>query len=270
MSLRYREFRCHPALQPFVRLVWMLEVDRPAEFGPAERIVPDGIVEAVFNYRTPLSIQFAGRSATLQPTSTLVSQTTRYIDIEPTGPCGFVSVRFQPWGAYHFLSCPVADLADRSVPAYEVWGRTAMTEVEEHLAESTSDTERVNVVQGFLLEQLEHCQKSDVAPLVRAVWQHRGRLRVESLCQALGLSQRSLERTFATALGVTPKHLARLSRFLRACELMRQNAQPTLARVAQETGFYDQAHFTNDFRAFSGMTPREFLGREHVAFLEID
>ena len=51
---------------------------------------------------------------------------------------------------------------------------------------------------------------------------------------------------------------------------MRQSAEPTLTRVAQETGFYDHAHFTNDFKAFAGMTPSEFLVREHVAFLEID
>lgn len=268
--MRYREFRCHPSLEPFVRLVWMLELDQPAEFGPPERILPDGIVEAVFHYRTPLSIQFAGKRAAPQPTSSLVSQTTRYIEIEPAGPSGFVSVRFQPWGAYHFFHCPVAELADQSVPAHEVWGQAVVAEVEERLSEGTSAAERVDVVQGFLLEQLERHQKRDVSPLVRAVWQHKSPLRVESLARALGLSQRRLERIFAVALGVTPKHCARLSRFLRACEVMRRSAQPTLTRVAQETGFYDQAHFSNDFKALSGMTPSEFLIREQVAFLEID
>ena len=156
--MRYREFRCHPSLEPFVRLVW-LELDEPADFGPPERILPDGIVEAVFHYRTPLSIQFGGRWAAPQPTSSLVSQTTRYIDIEPDGPSGFVSVRFQPWGAYHFFHCPVAELADQSVPAQEILG-PVVAELEERLSEGTSDAERVSLVQGFLLEQLQRCQKT--------------------------------------------------------------------------------------------------------------
>jgi AraC-like DNA-binding protein len=31
------------------------------------------------------------------------------------------------------------------------------------------------------------------------------------------------------------------------------------AQIALECGYYDQPHFAHDFRAFSGLTPREYL-----------
>ena len=31
--------------------------------------------------------------------------------------------------------------------------------------------------------------------------------------------------------------------------------------IAFESGYYDQAHFINDFKAFSGFTPNQFLSK---------
>ena len=78
-----REFAPSPALAPFVQLIWCLELDSAADFGPPERVTPDGILELVLHYRRPLPVGFAGEPMRRQPRSSLVSQTHRYLEMAP-------------------------------------------------------------------------------------------------------------------------------------------------------------------------------------------
>ena len=55
---------------------------------------------------------------------------------------------------------------------------------------------------------------------------------------------------------MAPKALARLLRFERALQRVRAGAD--LVDVALDSGYYDQAHFNRDFRAFAGVTPTEY------------
>jgi AraC-like DNA-binding protein len=255
-------------LRPYVRLIWVMELEEPAAFGPPERIGPDGLLELVFHYRTPLACRYDGEEFERQPRCVAVSQTRRFLEIRPEGPSGLVSVRFQPWGAYHFFRPPVSELADRQAPAEVLWGRAAL-ELEERLAEAAGDQARVALVEQFLLAQLQRHQKADIEPLVRAVWNRRGRVTVSQLRQDLGIGERRLERTFADALGTTPKRFARVARFLHACSLLRRGQEHGLAALALACGYYDQSHFIADFRGFSGMTPRQFVQTTNMSFLEL-
>lgn len=259
-----------PQLRPYIRLIWVMELDEPADFGPPERITPDGLLEVVFHYRTPVACRYDGEDFVPQPRSVAISQTRRFLEIQPRGPTGFVSVRFHPWGAYHFFRLPLSEVADLQVATEHLWTRAATRELEERLTDAGGDRERVILVEDFLLARLRRHQKADVEPLVRAVWRRRGRVAVTRLRRELGVGERWLERKFATALGTTPKGFARLARFLHACSLLRNGREPTLTDVGLACGFYDQSHFIADFKAFSGMTPRAFLEAAGVSFFEID
>ncbi|MFQ5527822.1 MAG: helix-turn-helix domain-containing protein [Thermoanaerobaculia bacterium] len=267
--MRSRELIPCEQLRPFVRLIWVLELDEPADFGPPERISPDGLLELVFHYSTPLACRYDGEGFERQPRSVAVSQTRRFLEIRPDGASGLVSVRFHPWGAYHFFGLPVSELADRQTRTEVLWGRAAL-ELEEQLAGAFGDRERVGLVEQFLLTQLRRHHKADVEPLIRAIWNRKGRVAVSQLCRDLGIGERRLQRTFATALGTTPKRFARLARFLHACSLLRSGHLSTLTEVGLACGYYDQSHFIAEFKAFSGMTPQQFLETANLSFLELD
>ena len=57
--MKYLELAPHRLLRPYVRLIWSLKLDATTDFGPPERIAPDGIVEMVFHYRTPMAVRYA-------------------------------------------------------------------------------------------------------------------------------------------------------------------------------------------------------------------
>jgi len=254
-------------LRPYVQLIWCFELEAAVAPCPPERIAPDGVVELVFHYRDPTMMRFAGNEFTIQPRSAAVTLTRRFVEICPRGSTGFLSVRFRPWGAHHFLSLPVSELADRLVPAEELWG-SACRELEERLATATSVRHRVALVEGFLIDRLQTSCRAHVEPLVRAVWRRGGDVRVADLCAELGFTERGIERAFASAVGMQPRSFIRLTRFLRACSKLRSGAWTSLTELAHDCGYYDQSHFIADVRAYSGMTPRELVAAPVFSFLE--
>ncbi|HSR68238.1 MAG TPA: helix-turn-helix domain-containing protein [Acidobacteriota bacterium] len=267
--MHFRELVPRPQLRPYVRLIWVLEVDQAESFGSPERVVPDGLVEVVFHWRTPLVCRYDGEEFARQPRSVAVSQTRRFVEFRPEGACGFISARFHPWGACHFLGLPVSEVADSQVDAESLWGH-ATRELEAKLAGASGYRERVELLERFLLAQLHRHHKEQVEPLVREVWRRKGDLRIPQLCRDLGFSERGLERTFTSSLGMTPKRFARLTRFLHSCRQVRDRRRTPLTEIAQNCGYYDQSHFNAEFKSFSGMTPRQFRATQNVSFLEID
>ena len=71
VPIRYREFPVDDALAPYVRQILAVRMRPPGPlFGGPERIVADGVVEAIFHYRRPFAMRFRGggrRGATRQP-----------------------------------------------------------------------------------------------------------------------------------------------------------------------------------------------------------
>lgn len=82
--------------------------------------------------------------------------------------------------------------------------------------------------------------------------------RVADLAAAFGLSERTLQRLVVQRVGMTPKWLLQRRRLHDAVERLKAGTL-SLAEIANELGYADQAHFTQDFRTFTGMTPGLYL-----------
>jgi hypothetical protein len=89
----------------------------------------------------------------------------------------------------------------------------------------------------------------------------QGRLtRDEIVARSIGgepwaISERSLERHFRRALGVTPKSMQQILRARRAVQLLAQG-RPAIT-VAAELGFADQPHLVRSLKKLTGQTPRD-------------
>ena len=97
-----------------------------------------------------------------------------------------------------------------------------------------------------------------VVRAVQAIRASHGAVALDRLTLEVGATPRTLQRLFATDVGVSPKLLVRITRFQRVFATWRDD--PTsLARVAAECGYYDQSHLVRDFRDFAGAAPAAFL-----------
>ena len=71
---------------------------------------------------------------------------------------------------------------------------------------------------------------------------------------ALHLAQR-----FKELIGVTPKRLARTYRFAATVFSINPAGPIDWGDLAVGAGYFDQAHFGHEFRAFTGLTPTRYV-----------
>jgi AraC-like DNA-binding protein len=173
-----------------------------------------------------------------------------------------VELNLTPPAARRLLGVPMHELFNRVVPLDDVLDTGTLLE---ELAEADGWEARFARLDAELARRLEAAPAPH--PAVRAAYDRlaatRGAIPVGVLAEEIGWSRRHLAARFREDVGVSPKALARLLRFEHALELLgaRERTPGSLADVAYASGYYDQAHFNRDFRAFAGVTPGELLAR---------
>lgn len=75
--------------------------------------------------------------------------------------------------------------------------------------------------------------------------------------RSLGVGERQAQRQFRSSVGLTPVQARRLVRMNEAVYALRENGgeSSTLAELAAELGYADQAHMARELRAFTGLPP---------------
>ena len=77
---------------------------------------------------------------------------------------------------------------------------------------------------------------------------------VGEVAARLGVSERYLRRVFRQAVGVSPKHFARINRVRRVID----HVHSPWAETAAYAGYADQSHLIADFRSLMHVTPKAF------------
>jgi transcriptional regulator GlxA family with amidase domain len=89
----------------------------------------------------------------------------------------------------------------------------------------------------------------------------RALVRVDQVARRAGMSIRTLQRLFASYVGVSPKAVLARYRLQDAAAAIDAGEVVDLADLATSLGWFDQAHFSRDFRAVVGMPPSAYLAR---------
>jgi len=257
-----------------------------------ERHLPLREVTIVLNFAAPHRIIDPSdpKRTTEHRNAWIVALQHRHQIREAFGARDFMVIRFTPIGAQMLLGAPMDLLTDRTVELEDVDGRFARLLITH--AETTRDwAARFDIVENLIAARLASAP-SPPAGLLHSWRMLQGspnHVDLARLPEEFGCSRRHLIAQFHTYFGMTPKMIARISRFHLALAAVHRvglrhqlsypegkpyldfqavgaarNAPGTAIRwadLALDCGYYDQSHFINEFRPFSGLSPLEFLER---------
>jgi AraC-like DNA-binding protein len=145
-------------------------------------------------------------------------------------------------------------IRDKSVPAADLLAGPPLCRMSE-------DPEAIaREIESYLLS---HAPNHDAISLkareiVELAENDREIVSVSRLADTLRLSVRSVQDICQRALGVSPKWLIRCFRLQDALARLGVGSDVNLSALAQELGYFDQAHFTRDFKRVTGVSPGRY------------
>jgi AraC-like DNA-binding protein len=234
-------------------MIWYI---RAPDLSPyRERVLPGGCVQIVINLDRLFNWECSdlGRTNRL-PGSLVVGARSVYEVIDTADMADMLGILFHPGGFAPFAGDAVDLFSNRNVCLRDAWGATGCA-LRERLLDAADGTAKLALAEEFLWERfaakLRRNALVDFAlcrfaanPSVSAVG---------DVARDTGRSQRYLSQIFREHVGVTPKTWCRIQRFQRAVQQLHAGAEVPWAEMALECGYYDQSHFANEFRAFSGI-----------------
>ncbi|MEU1965912.1 helix-turn-helix domain-containing protein [Micromonospora sediminicola] len=190
----------------------------------------------------------------------VVTTPTRALEFSYPPRTRSVGAHVKPWGLAPFLPMPAVELCDRPVTIEQVWGRSAVAALRDRLATAAGPREMLTLLEGELTRRL-----GETAGLVLVrrtsgvIAAAGGAVAIGDLSVAAGVSSTHLAQRFKHLVGVTPKRLARAHRFATAVFSIDPAEPVDWGDLAGRAGYFDQAHFGHEFRAFTGLTPTRYV-----------
>ena len=89
---------------------------------------------------------------------------------------------------------------------------------------------------------------------------------IAELASELGVSHGHLDREFARVVGLGPRVLARIVRLRRLVASIDVYGEVEWTRLANELGWFDQAHLIRDFKRFAGVSPGEYAAAQRKLY----
>lgn len=225
-------------------------------------ILPDGAVELIINLGDPQKLCHPddhSRSTSFRQ-SWISGERTSPIVIDEAGAVHLIGVRLRAGGAWPFLGLPLSEFTGRVVELDAFLGRE-IDRLRDDLGEALDDETGFALVEAWLLERMRgRAQPPRAVSYALEVIRRGGNAaRIGGIADEVGLSHKHLLREFDRCVGLKPKIFARICAFQRAIDWIGNKPSVDWADAAVACGYYDQAHFIHEFRAFSGLTPASYL-----------
>ena len=239
-------------LKPYIKYFVVSENELENEY----KVLPSSGLVIGFQYKGQLAIIKENTESRLTSAG-ITGITDGYKIFKNSADIGTILVYFTEIGFTHFASHPANELFNLSLSLDDVFDRRSVAEVEEKLTVTTTDQQRIKVVEQFLVSQLKDIQTDKlIVEAVKLIYQSNGTIRIKELNEKLFISQSPFEKRFRKVVGTTAKKFASIVRFNSVLDNLSKTK--SLTEICYENNFFDQAHFIKDFKQFTGDTPENF------------
>jgi AraC-like DNA-binding protein len=172
-----------------------------------------------------------------------------------------LSVTLSHEGVNRLLNMAVSDLTNQIINIDYFWGLRGKETIDKVIQAKRIQT-KIHILNQFftrLLSQPSEVNQQEIQYIIKFLEQKSGKITVDEIAHNLSLSYKSIYRKFNTHVGLSPKTYLKIIRFNRACRLLYHFPYINWGELVYHCGYYDQAHFINEFHHIMKESPMHFI-----------
>lgn len=241
------------ALSNYVTAIW----ETAAPGISRELILPQGVVELVFNLSGPMQgVLPHTQTAVTAPDCFIQGWNTHIVRVRYTDTQHLFGIRLQPYMVKPLLGILPSASKDTLIDLSLV--KPAFRSLWHHLREAKGFAERVAIIEKeFPVLNGHNCDRTQYFCNLFTSAGEEPFQTIDELSKQVYYSPRQLNRKAQGLFGVTAEELMIQKRFRTAVKLM-HGQHRSLTDIAHQAGFYDQAHFCRIFKNYTGLTAKEY------------
>lgn len=252
----------HPRqeLQPYVKSICAFESAVGMPQADTSLVAPNGSPKLILLYENSLESNVEGKVRVNREGLYFVGNRDVSAVLR-TSPrkTRFIVVEFLPHGAFPVFGIPMEETVNRLFHSEIVFGRWGRD-----VWETVCNLKGVGRKLHFLQEQLVQLSRKNhrdnrlIDSCVRVLESADGRVAIKELESTVGYTRRYLDLLFQQNVGFSPKVLAGIFRFQKFYRKWAQGQSFDLLKKDLYGYYYDQSHFTKEFRKKTGYSPQRF------------
>ncbi|HMJ70119.1 MAG TPA: AraC family transcriptional regulator [Cyclobacteriaceae bacterium] len=252
--MRFHHYSPAPSLQPFLQ--GYIEADcRSSLRNSTYTLFPNGLSGIFFNFGNTGKLILEKEYDT--PAISIFGQIDKHFTVADAPGFYSLGVLFKPTNLSKFLRVDISEFTNRAVDGTLL--RADLRRVHEQLTEATRIQQKITLLNEYFCRALLNLSpQNTISDHAVHLIDTQENLTIEKLAGLLHISQRYLEMNFKRSVGLSPKSYSLIQRFMRIERKLKKEPEPR-QHLNFGDEYYDQMHFTKDFKRFTGHTPGRYL-----------
>jgi AraC-like DNA-binding protein len=256
-------------LRGYIQNYYIAEFDSPSDNQPFEqRHISNGCVEMFIGYQNTRSTCFSSNGDVFQIDSGIVGahnleNTVKGLSKEPGAKeLKFVSINFKQNGFYDIFKIPGSETHNGFFNSSLIFGNDIRI-LQEQLGNAKNNLDRIIYIEQYLIGKLSKNINNKYnfkggLKIASFINDKKGNVRLKELTNEFRASERTLQRSFKSAMGYSIKEYCKILRFYNLLDCITYRNDVNWNNLVFQCGYYDQPHLINEFHAATGFSPFVF------------